>query len=189
MERADAPSTNRLLQVQSWARSVFKPLTMVAAANALAALPASADAGKIFDFNLTLPVMVTEFLLLMVFLDKAWFGPVGKILDERDAFLREKLGSVKDNSGELKSLQQQAEKVLAEARAEAQKVIQAAKAEVQGEQNKKLADTKERIDKELASAISQLNSEKEDALKNLDEQVNKLAGEILERVLPEGVKV
>ena len=125
---------------------VSKPLksaSLLAAVNAISAFPASADAGKIFDFNLTLPVMVTEFLLLMVFLDKAWFGPVGKILDERDAFLREKLGSVKDNSGELKSLQQQAEKVLAEARAEAQRVIQAAKSEVQGEQNKKLSDTKE----------------------------------------------
>ena len=122
---------------------MVKPVSLVAAANALAALPAHAEAGKIFDFGLTMPIMVTEFLILMVFLDKAWFGPVGKILDERDAFLREKLGSVKDNSGELKNLQQQAEKVLAEARAEAQKVIQAAKSEVQAEQNKKLADTKE----------------------------------------------
>lgn len=30
------------------------------------ALPAAAEPGKIFDFNLTLPIMVTEFLLLMV---------------------------------------------------------------------------------------------------------------------------
>jgi len=188
-ERPATAVESRVFQIQSWASSVVKPVSLVAAANALAALPAHEEAGKIFDFGLTMPIMVTEFLILMVFLDKAWFGPVGKILDERDAFLREKLGSVKDNSGELKNLQQQAEKVLAEARAEAQKVIQAAKSEVQAEQNKKLADTKERIDKELASAISQLDSEKEDALKNLDEQVNKLAGEILERVLPEGVKV
>ena len=133
----------RSLQLRSLASNIVKPASILAAVNALAALPACADAGKIFDFNLTLPVMIAEFLLLMVFLDKAWFGPVGKILDERDAFLREKLGSVKDNSGELKNLQQQAEKVLSEARAEAQRVIQAAKSEVQGEQNKKLSDTKE----------------------------------------------
>ena len=30
------------------------------------AMPAAAEPGKIFDFNLTLPIMVTEFLLLMV---------------------------------------------------------------------------------------------------------------------------
>ena len=39
--------------------------------------------------------MVTEFLLLMVFLEKTWFTPVGEVLDKRDKALREKLGSVK----------------------------------------------------------------------------------------------
>lgn len=63
--------------------------------NCLAVLPAHAEAGKIFDFNLTLPIMVGQFLLLMVFLDKFWFGPVGKVLDERDALIRNQLGSVK----------------------------------------------------------------------------------------------
>ena len=64
-------------------------------ANVLLALPAHAEAGKIFDFNLTLPVMVGQFLLLMVFLDKFWFGPVGKVLDERDAKIRSLLGDSK----------------------------------------------------------------------------------------------
>jgi F-type H+-transporting ATPase subunit b len=39
--------------------------------------------------------MASEFLLLMVFLEKTWFTPVGKVLDDRDALLREKLGAVK----------------------------------------------------------------------------------------------
>ena len=37
-----------------------------------------------FDFNLTLPIIASEFLLLMVILDKTVFGPVGKP-DDRDA--------------------------------------------------------------------------------------------------------
>jgi F-type H+-transporting ATPase subunit b len=45
-----------------------------------------------------------ELLLLMVFLDKFWFGPVGKVLDERDATLRSQLGTVKDGSSELTRL-------------------------------------------------------------------------------------
>ena len=68
---------------------------VAAVANVLLALPAHAEAGKIFDFNLTLPVMVGQFLLLMVFLDKFWFGPVGKVLDERDAKIRSLLGDSK----------------------------------------------------------------------------------------------
>ena len=70
---------------------------MTALANAIMAMPAHADAGKIFDFNLTMPLMAGQFLLLMVFLDKTWFTPVGNLLEERDLELRTKLGKFKDN--------------------------------------------------------------------------------------------
>jgi hypothetical protein len=81
----------RKSDIPSW----LKPSALVALTNALAVLPAHAEAGKIFDFNATLPIMVGQFLLLMFFLDKFWFGPVGKVLDERDALIRNQLGSVK----------------------------------------------------------------------------------------------
>lgn len=55
-------------------REVSKPLSSAVVANILMALPAHAEAGKIFDFNLTLPIMAGQFLLLMVFLDKTWFS-------------------------------------------------------------------------------------------------------------------
>ena len=73
----------------------LKPAVLVALTNAIAALPAHADAGKIFDFNLTLPIMTGQFLLLMVFLDKFWFGPVGEVLDKRDGYIREQLQKFK----------------------------------------------------------------------------------------------
>ena len=73
----------------------LKPAALIALTNALAALPAHAGAGKIFDFNLTLPIMTGQFLLLMVFLDKFWFTPVGKVLDERDGYIREQLQKFK----------------------------------------------------------------------------------------------
>ena len=72
-----------------------------AAGNALLAAPAFAEAGKIFDFNLTLPLMAGQFLVLMVVLDKLVYSPVGKVLDDRDAQLRSKLEAVKDNSSDL----------------------------------------------------------------------------------------
>ncbi|KAK9821106.1 hypothetical protein WJX81_005546 [Elliptochloris bilobata] len=175
-----------------WNVQLPVPLQTAAAAavaNVLLALPAHAEAGKIFDFNLTLPVMVGQFLLLMVFLDKFWFGPVGKVLDERDQKIRSLLGDSKDNTNELEELQAAAEKALADARAEAQKVISEAKAAAQAEQDKKLGAAKEKIDKEVEEAIAALEKEKDAALASLDTQVDQLAGEILKRVLPEGVKI
>ena len=75
------------------------------AANALVALPSFAgEPGKIFDFNLTLPIIATEFLVLMVILDKTVFGPVGKAIDDRDALIRDQLASVGDNSNQVAEL-------------------------------------------------------------------------------------
>eukprot|EP01024_Parvocaulis_polyphysoides_P016290 TRINITY_DN17229_c0_g1_i1.p1 TRINITY_DN17229_c0_g1~~TRINITY_DN17229_c0_g1_i1.p1 ORF type:complete len:153 (-),score=30.92 TRINITY_DN17229_c0_g1_i1:137-595(-) len=152
-------------------------------------MPAHAEAGKLFDFNLTLPIMAGQFILLMIWLDKFWFGPVGKVLDERDELIRSKLAAVKDNSEELFKLQEEAEKVVKDARSEVQTKIADAKAKVQAEQAEKLAAAKAVIDKELEVALSQLDKERDIAMKNLDQQVDKLSQEILVRVLPAGVKV
>ena len=75
--------------------TLVKPAALAAITSVLVTLPAHAEAGKILDFNLTLPIMATQFLLLMVFLEKTWFTPVGKVLDQRDKLLRDQLGSVK----------------------------------------------------------------------------------------------
>lgn len=47
----------------------------------------------------------------------------------------------------------------------------------------------QKIDKELATALAALEKEKDAALSDLDSQVDKLAADVLARVLPEGVKL
>merc|ERR1719207_292656 len=91
----------------------------VVLSNVFLALPSFAGGGKIFDFNATLPAMVVQFLLLMVFLDKTWFGPVGKVLDERDIKIQSRLSSVKSGDDELEALSKEAEQLLKVARTEA----------------------------------------------------------------------
>ncbi len=169
--------------------SYIKPATLTVLSNAIMAMGAHAETGKIFDFNLTLPIMAGQFLLLMVFLDKTWFSPVGTLLDDRDKQLREKLATVKGNSGEVNKLQEQAEKIISEARAAAQKKVGDAKSAVSTEAATELAAAKAKVDAELAKALASLESEKDAALKGLDAQVAKLSDDILSRVLPEGVKV
>merc|ERR1712084_192511 len=93
------------------------------------AMPASADAGKIFDFNATFPAMITQFLLLMVFLDKTWFGPVGKIVDEREEKIRASWNTMNSSNNDLESRQKEAEKMLQDARDKAKSTLAEAKAE------------------------------------------------------------
>lgn len=110
-------------------------LTVVS--NVLLAAPAFAGGGAIFDFGLTMPIMAGQFLLLMVYLDKGWFGPVGKVLDGRDEMIREKLASVGDNSKDIAKLENEASQILKDARAEAQGKINAARSEAQGKMAEK----------------------------------------------------
>uniref|UniRef100_A0A1D1ZXW5 ATP synthase subunit b', chloroplastic n=2 Tax=Auxenochlorella protothecoides TaxID=3075 RepID=A0A1D1ZXW5_AUXPR len=187
---AKSGNSNQQRPVSSAPRSLGKlAITLLPALSPLLiSLPAHAEPGKIFDFNATMPVMAAQFLLLMVALDKFWFGPVGRHLDARDKELRDKLASVKDNSAEVSKLQDAAEKELAAARAAAQKEIAAAKAELNKERDARLGAEKKKIDAALEKDLAALAAEKEKTFSNLDSQVDKLAEDIIGRLLPKGIK-
>ncbi|MCO5611073.1 hypothetical protein L7F22_065323 [Adiantum nelumboides] len=162
------------------------------AMNALLAVPAIAaevageaeEKGKIFDFNLTLPIIVVEFLLLMVTLDNIWFKPVAKVMDDRDEAIRQKLMSVRDNSAEIKKLQEQAEAILKAARAETTAELNKMKRETAASLDAKLQESRDRIENELAEAIANLEVQKEETLKSLDKEVQELSEQIIAKVIP-----
>lgn len=160
------------------------------AINVLMVLPALAEEvekepkGKIFDFNLTLPIIAVQFLLLMVALDNIWFKPVAKVMDSRDEAIRSKLMGVRDNSGEIKNLQNEAEAILKAARIETTEALAKTKRETAAMLDEKLQESRNRIEKELAQSLANLDEQKEETLRSLDQQVQALSDEILSKVLP-----
>lgn len=168
---------------------IVKPAVLTVLANVIMALPASADAGKIFDFNLTLPVMAGQFLLLMVFLDNFWFTPVGKVLDERDGMIRDKLASVKDNGGDVSKFAKEAEEILRKARSEVAAMITSKKNVKQAELDKVYNEYKSRVTAEVDASIAAVEVESATVLRALDAQVEKISTEVLKRVLPASVKI
>jgi F-type H+-transporting ATPase subunit b len=158
----------------------------IAAMNMMVAFPALAneEKGKIFDFNLTLPIIAVQFLLLMVALDNIWFKPVSKVMDDRDAMIRNKLMSVRDNSSELNALEKEAQQIIRQARIEI--------TEQQNEHKKKLAEkldaelqeNRAKVEAELAAALADLEKQKEETLAGLESQVQALSEEIVKKVLP-----
>lgn len=97
----------------------LKTLTAIAAASLATAPPSLAEEfekAALFDFDLTLPIIMAEFLFLMFTLDKLYYSPLGKVMDDRDAMIKEQLASVKDTSEELKQLEEQAEAMMRAAR-------------------------------------------------------------------------
>lgn len=162
------------------------------AMNTLWAVPAIAaevaaeaeEKGKIFDFNLTLPIIAAEFLLLMVALDNIWFKPVAKVMDDRDEAIRQKLMGVRDNSDEIKQLQEEAEAILKAARAETTAELNKMKRETAAALDAKLQESRDRIEKELADALANLEVQKQETLKSLDKQVQELSEQIIAKVIP-----
>mmetsp|Transcript_28452 Transcript_28452/g.58772 ORF Transcript_28452/g.58772 Transcript_28452/m.58772 type:complete len:209 (+) Transcript_28452:1-627(+) len=168
---------------------LVKPAVTAAVANLIMAAPSFAEAGKIFDFNATLPVMVGEFLLLMVFLEKTWFTPVGEVLDKRDAEIRDKLAAVKDNTGDVEKFAIEAAEILKAARAETSAMINEKKNAKQAELDAVYATAKNKVMSETDAAIAVLEKESESMLAKLDAQVETISSDVLSRVLPSAVKI
>ncbi|KAI4377613.1 hypothetical protein MLD38_015211 [Melastoma candidum] len=150
----------------------------------LPALAEEFEKAALFDFNLTLPIMMVQFLLLMFALDKVYFTPLGKFMDERDAAIREKLNSVKDTSTEVKELEEQAAAVMRAARAEISAALNKMKKETQEELDAKLAEAKKKVEAELQEALGNLERQKEETILALDSQIAALSQDIVRKVLP-----
>merc|ERR1712176_894332 len=159
----------------------------VAGVQLMLALPALAEEeakepGKLFDFDFTLPVMAAQFLLLMVFLDKSWFTPVGKVLDDRDENLRSILSGVQDNTGDVAKYEDEATKVVADARTSAANLIAESKKSAEDAGNESLAALKKKLDAQYEAAAASLVKEEEEARKALEPEIEKLAKQIVEKV-------
>ncbi|KAJ4707872.1 ATP synthase subunit b', chloroplastic-like [Melia azedarach] len=167
--------------------STLKSLSLLAATSLTFSPPCFAEEiekAALFDFNLTLPIIMAEFLLLMFALDKIYFSPLGKFMDERDTAIKEKLNSVKDTSEEVKQLEEQAAAIMRAARAEISAALNKMKKETQLEVEAKLAEGRKKVEAELQEALAKLEKQKEDTVKALDSQIAALSQEIVNKVLP-----
>ncbi|KAG8381744.1 hypothetical protein BUALT_Bualt05G0004400 [Buddleja alternifolia] len=153
-------------------------------AHAPPSLAEEAEKASLFDFNLTLPIIAFEFLFLMFALDKVYYTPLGKFMDERDAAIREKLSSVKDTSSEVKQLEDQAAAVMRAARAEISAALNKMKKETQAEVEEKIAEGRKKVEAELAEALGSLEKQKDETIKALDSQIAALSEDIVKKVLP-----
>lgn len=158
--------------------------TSFSLANAPPSLAGEIEKASLFDFNLTLPIIAAEFLFLMFALDKVYYSPLGKFMDERDAAIREKLNSVKDTSSEVKALEEQAAAVMKAARAEISGALNKMKKETQIEVEEKIAEGRVKVEAELAEALASLEKQKEETVKALDSQIATLSQDIVKKVLP-----
>jgi F-type H+-transporting ATPase subunit b len=150
---------------------------------AAAAAEPVAKEGGLFDFNATLPIMMIQFVILATLLNSLFYKPVGKMLDDRDEYIRNNSVGGEDRLAEAKKLTQQYETELADARRQAQSVIAEAKAAAQKIAGDELAAAQQAAQAEKEKASKEIADQKQAAFSTLEKDVDALSKQILAKLI------
>ncbi len=142
-----------------------------------------AEQGGLFDFNATLPLMMLQFLLLMLILNTIFYKPVTHVLDERAEYIRNSLTTASAYLVKANELTEKYEKALAESRRKAQNTIRNSQKEAQSIVAINIKQAQQEAEKLVNEASVQLNIQKEQVLKTLENKVETLSDQIKTKLL------
>ena len=138
--------------------------------------------GGLFDFNLTLPLVIIQFVLLTVILNVILYNPLLTIIEERKEYILTNLGKASELLSEANKLTAQYEQELTNVRKEAQLEItnsQKIHSEILAVE---LNISQKYIDNLLDTIQKDLLAKKNIALNSLDEIVQSLCADIEARL-------
>ncbi len=136
------------------------------------------------DFSFGLFIWQTIlFIALLLLLRKYAWGPILNAVNEREDSIKNSLKAADRAREEMKALQADNEKILAEARSERERIVK----EANEMKNQIISDAtdkaKEEAGKLVESARTQIQAEKNDAMAQIKTQVAELSVEIAEKLL------
>ncbi len=132
--------------------------------------------------GLTIWTAIT-FLLLLVLLSKFAWGPIVKMLDEREKSIRDAIEQAKKERLEAERLLAEQKSALNQAQREAADLAQKSKQEVEALRVDLTAKARKEADEMVASARKQIQDEKAKALAELKGQVADLAIDAARRLI------
>jgi len=139
--------------------------------------------GGLFDLDATLPLMAVQFLILVVVLNALFYKPVGKVLDDRDAYIRGTQAEAQERLKKAEALAKQFEQELADTRRQAQAIVAAAQADAQKIAVEKIAAAQKEAQAQREQAQGELDRQKAEAFQSLELQVDALSQQILQKLL------
>jgi F-type H+-transporting ATPase subunit b len=136
-----------------------------------------------FNFDATLPLMAVQFLILMFLLNKVFYAPLSKVLDERADYIQSKEKDARQRLAQTQQLTQEYEQQLAQARKQSQEIIAAAQADAKKITADKLAEAQKEAQVQKEQATREIEEQKQAAMASLEQQVDSLSRQILEKLL------
>lgn len=143
----------------------------------------TAKEGGLFDLDATLPLMALQFLLLVVVLNAVFYKPLSKAIDERSEYIRVNQSEARERLTKAETIAKQYEQELAEARRKSQVIIASAQADAGKIASQKLMEAQQEAQAQREQAQRELDQQKQDALLSLEQQVDALSNQILEKLL------
>ena len=150
---------------------------------AVEAVEAAEEAGGLFDLNATLPLMAIQFVILTAALNVIFYKPLGKAIDERDAYVRTTKAEAAERLAKAEKLATEYEQSLADTRREARSVIESAQAEAQKLASEKQAAAQQEAAAKREEVQKELDAQKAQAMGQLEQQVDSLAEQIVGKLL------
>jgi F-type H+-transporting ATPase subunit b len=141
-----------------------------------------AEAGM-FDFDATLPLMAIQFLVLVFLLNKIFYKPLGKVLDERTEYVRQNSQDAKGRLEKATAIATQYEQELVEVRRESQNIIAKARDEAQQVVTAKVQEAQQEIQQQREATSHEIEIQKAQAFHTLEGDVDALSWQILEKLL------
>jgi len=138
--------------------------------------------GGLFDFNATLPLIVIQFVLLMIILNIILYNPLLTIIEERKEYILTNLGKASELLAEANKLTTQYEQELENVRKEAQLEITNSQKIHKEILETELNISQNYIDNLLDTIQKDLLTKKNIALNSLDEIVQSLCVDIETRL-------
>jgi F-type H+-transporting ATPase subunit b len=142
-----------------------------------------------FDFDATLPLMALQFVVLAFLLNAIFYKPLNKVLDERADFIRTNEADARERLATAKTVTQEYEQQITDARRQSQSVIAEAQTEARRIAAEKFADAQREAQKQKEAAAQEIEAQRQSALSSLEQEVAALSDQILNKLLgPELIK-
>jgi F-type H+-transporting ATPase subunit b len=138
--------------------------------------------GGLFDINATLPLVLIQFVLLVIVLNIILYTPLLTIIEERKEYILTNLGKASEILAEANKLTKQYEQELATVRKEAQLEITNSQKIHKEILDVELKISQKYIDSLLDTIQKDLQNKKSIALSSLDEIVQALCADIESRL-------
>ncbi|KKZ14970.1 MAG: ATP synthase F0F1 subunit B' [Candidatus Synechococcus spongiarum 142] len=139
--------------------------------------------GGLFDFDATLPLMAIQVVVLTFILNKLFFQPVGKVVEDREGFLTTSHKDAKERLAQVQRLEQDLKAQLQKARQDAQAVIAVAEDEVASLYKVALAEAKAEANKQREQARADIEAQRSAADAVLTKESRQLADLIIQRLV------